>query len=330
MKFLIAGLGSIGRRHLHNLVTLGEKDIILYRTGKSTIPEEELAGFASYNDYQQALDAKPDAVIVSNPTALHLDIAIPAADSGIHLLLEKPVSHSKMRIEELIKAVNKNAVKVLVGFQFRFHPTLIQMKKILSAGEIGEVVSARAHWGEFLPNWHPWEDYRNSYAARPDLGGGVVLTLCHPFDYLRWLIGEVESLWAFTSESAALPTGSESIAEVGVTFSNNATGSIHLDYLQQPGSHTLDVIGTKGSLRWDNSTGELKCFQSSTNKWTSFFPAEGFERNWLFIEEMKSFLSLQRGETTSPCTLDDGIIALDIALAIHRSAAEKSLMKLGR
>jgi predicted dehydrogenase len=235
-----------------------------------------------------------------------------------------------MRIEELKKAVNKNAVKVLVGFQYRFHPTLNRMKEILLAGEIGEVVSARAHWGEYLPNWHPWEDYRNSYAARPDLGGGVVLTLCHPFDYLRWLIGEVESLWAFTSESASLPTGSESIAEIGVTFSNNATGSIHLDYLQQPGSHTLDIIGTKGSLRWDNSTGELKCFQSSTNKWISFVPPEGYEKNWLFIEEMKAFLSYLRGETNSPCTLDDGIKALEIALAIHRSAAEKSLMKLGR
>lgn len=330
MRFLIAGLGSIGRRHMRNLITLGEKDIILYRTGKSTMPEDELTGFTSFTDFQQAMDAHPDAVIVSNPTALHLDIAIPAAESGSHLLLEKPVSHSMERVDDLTRAVKRNAVKVLVGFQYRFHPTLNRMKEILSAGEIGEVVSVKAHWGEYLPGWHPWEDYRNSYAARPDLGGGVVLTLCHPFDYLRWLIGDMVSLWAFTSRTTELGTGTESNAEVGVVFNNNATGSIHLDYLQQPGSHTLDVTGTKGSLRWDNSTCELKLYRSSDKEWTSFFPPEGFERNWLFIEEMKSFLAMLRGESDSPCSLEDGIAALDIALAVHRSAAEKRLINLGR
>ncbi len=246
MKFVIAGLGSIGRRHLRNLVSLGEMDIILYRTHNSTMPEEDLAGFEVLSDYQQALAARPDAVIVSNPTALHLDIAIPAADQGVHIMLEKPVSHSMDRISELQQAAHQKGVKTLVGFQYRFHPTLGKLREILLSGEIGDPVSCRAHWGEYLPNWHPWEDYRKSYAARPDLGGGVVLTLCHPFDYLRWILGEVDTIWAFTSVSDELPIGTESIAEVGMKFANGATGTVHLDYLQQPGSHTLNILGTKG------------------------------------------------------------------------------------
>ena len=207
MKFLIAGLGSIGRRHFRNLLTLGERDIILYRTHQATLPDDELAGFPVETDLLSALSHHPDAVIISNPTALHLDIAIPAAQSGCYILLEKPVSHSMTRLGELEHAIQLNKLKVLVGFQFRFHPGLQKVKQLLDTGSIGDLLSARAHWGEYLPNWHPWEDYKLGYAARSDLGGGVVLTLSHPLDYLRWFLGDVESLWAFKPQRTAHACG---------------------------------------------------------------------------------------------------------------------------
>src|SRR5512146_1303304 len=94
-KLLIAGLGSIGRRHFRNLIALGEKDIILLRTRKATLPDEELAGYPVETDLQEALQKhQPDAVIVSNPTAFHLDVALPAAETGCAILLEKPISNS--------------------------------------------------------------------------------------------------------------------------------------------------------------------------------------------------------------------------------------------
>src|SRR4030042_4849275 len=94
MKFLIAGFGSIGRRHFRNLLELGERDILFYRTHRSTLADDELAGFPVETDLRAALAYKPEAVIIANPTALHLDVAIPAARCGCHLLLEKPISHS--------------------------------------------------------------------------------------------------------------------------------------------------------------------------------------------------------------------------------------------
>ncbi len=126
MKFLIAGLGSIGRRHLRNLVALGEKDILLYRTHQSTLPEDELAGFPVETELRAALNQGPDAVIVANPTALHLSVAIPAARQGCHLLLEKPVAESMEGMADLVAAVKEGGGQVLVGYQFRFHPGLIQ------------------------------------------------------------------------------------------------------------------------------------------------------------------------------------------------------------
>jgi len=187
MKFLIAGLGSVGRRHLRNLLSLGEKDILLFRTLQSTFPDDELAGLPVETNLNAALAKQPDAVIIANPTALHLQVAIPAANAGCHLLLEKPISHSMEGVDLLESALKQGGGNVLVGFQFRFHPGLIQAKRWLDDGQIGRPLSFRAVYGEYLPSMHPWEDYRQSYSARQDLGGGVLLTLCHPLDYARWL-----------------------------------------------------------------------------------------------------------------------------------------------
>ena len=94
MKFLIAGLGSIGRRHLKHLLALGQRDIVLLRSDKGTLPDDTLVDFPVEKDLDAALTHKPDAVIVSTPTALHLDTALPAAEAGCHIFLEKPVSHN--------------------------------------------------------------------------------------------------------------------------------------------------------------------------------------------------------------------------------------------
>ena len=315
MKFLIAGLGSIGRRHFRNLRALGEHDILLYRTHKATLPDDELAGVPVETDLHAALAHKPDAVIVSNPTGLHLDVAIPAAEAGCHLFLEKPISHSMEGVDKLREAVARNGVRVLVGFQFRFHPGLRTVKDLLARGEIGQPVSVRAHWGEYLPNWHPWEDFRVGYAARPDLGGGVVLTLCHPLDYLRMLLGEAEVAWSLTSnQGLGLPV--EDTAEVGLRFANGAVGSVHLDYVQRPPGHWLELVGTEGTIRWDNADGAVKIFRVSNNDWETVLPPAGFERNTMFADEMKHFVAIMRGEQSPACTLEDGVKVLEMCLGI--------------
>ena len=163
MRFLITGFGSIGRRHFRNLITLGYKDIILLRSNKSTLDTSELEEFLVETSLDAALEHKPDVVVISNPTALHLDVAIPAALQGCHLFFEKPISDSMDRIPELLDALKIGGGKVMTGFQYRFHPGLKQVKTWIEDGLIGNVISASAHWGEYQPGWHPWEDHRKSY-----------------------------------------------------------------------------------------------------------------------------------------------------------------------
>jgi predicted dehydrogenase len=327
LKFLIAGLGSIGRRHLRNLRTLGETDILLYRTHQSTIPDVELADYPAHTDLQAALSEYPDAVIVSNPTALHLDIALPAAEAGCHLLLEKPISHNMDRVSTLMKIVNDQNLQVLVGYQFRFHPGLRKIKSLLSDNQIGRPLSFRAHWGEYLPTWHPWEDYRQSYSARRELGGGVTLTLSHPLDYLHWLIGEVEEIWAFTAQQSDLELDVEDSAEIGLRFKNGVIGSLHVNYTQRPPSHQLEIVGTQGTIQWELASGATKHYQPHEEIWETYSPPPGFERNALFLDEMRHFINLAKGRVTPLCSLADGKYALELALGAISSAGKGKMVK---
>jgi predicted dehydrogenase len=340
MKFLVAGLGSIGRRHLRNLITLGEKDIVLLRSHRATLPDGELAGYPVETNLAEALQKhKPDAVIVANPTSMHLDVAIPAAEVGCHILLEKPISHSLERVSILQQTAEKSGSKILVGFQFRYHPTLNEARELIQSNALGKILTVHAHWGEYLPQWHPWEDYRQSYAARAELGGGAIVTLTHPLDYLRYLLGEVESLWSFNGHISPLEIDVEDIAEIGLRFASGAVGGIHVNYFQRPPAHRLEIIGTNGTLRWDNADGILHFYRFSSPFGSyadqppapvieSFYPPEDFERNQLFVAQTRHFIETARGEKEPVCSLEDGVMALRLALGAHESQKTGQVVQL--
>jgi len=323
VKFLIAGYGSIGRRHMRNLLALGQRDIVLYRRRRSSLPDDELQGFPVETSLEEALSHKPDAVVIANPTSLHLDVAIPAAEMGCHILMEKPISHSLERVVLLQRALEQGGGQILVGFQYRFHPGLQRVKGLLGEGAIGRLLSLRVEWGEYLPGWHPWEDYRQGYSARSDLGGGVTLTLCHPLDYLRWLAGEVEELYASVGHISDLEIDVDDTAEIVLRFSSGAVGSVHLDYYRRPGIHRMEMTGSDGMLAWDNADGSVRLYRAETANWEVFSAPEGFERNTLFIDELRHFLDVISGRSLPVCTLQDGIRALQLALAAYRSSSEK-------
>ncbi len=343
MKYLIAGMGSIGRRHMRNLIALGEKDIVLFRTRKATMPDDELAGFPVETDFHEALKKhKPDAVIVGNPTSMHLDIAIPAAEAGCAILLEKPISNSTDRLGQLESAVKKSGSNVLVAFQFRFHPGLMRAKQLISDGEIGRIISAHVHFGEYLPAWHPWEDYRQGYAARADMGGGVVLTQCHSLDYLPWLVGKVRSAWGFTGKLSDLEVDVEDTAEIGLRFESGVLGNLHLDFNQQPPAHRFEIIGTKGTIKWDLSDGAARIYRASAEslaistgreikaggEWAAYPLPENWERNVMFLEQMKHFVAVVRGEAEPACTLEDGVRVMKLISAVHESQKTGQLAHL--
>lgn len=318
-EILIAGLGSVGQRHLSNLRALGWPDVRVYRTGRSALPGVD-PGIVDH-DLTSALARRPLAVIVANPSACHVPIALAAARAGAHLLIEKPLSHDLSGVAELEQAVATHNLMALVGFQFRFNPGLRQLRDWIRSGEIGAIVTAQAHWGEYLPDMHPWEDYRNGYAARAELGGGVLLTLCHPFDYLRWLVGEIVDVSAVESREDSLGVSVDTCIDAALRFAGGASGHVHLNFVQRPTEHRIVIVGTQGTVAWNQADQSARLYSGASTRWEVVRPPDGFERNSMFLDEMRHFLACLAGDAAPICTLGDGRAALEAVLAAKRAIA---------
>jgi predicted dehydrogenase len=225
-------------------------------------------------------------------------------------------------------AIAQSGSKVLVAFQFRFHPGLLCARQLIRDGAIGRIISAHVHFGEFLPAWHPWEDYRKGYAARADLGGGVLLTQCHSLDYLPWLVGPVDAAWGMVAKLSDLDVDVDDTAEIGALFDGGAVGSLHLDFNQQPPSHRFHIIGTDGTIQCDFADGAVKLYRAQDKHWEAYPLPEGWERNVMFMEEMRHFVQVARGEVDPTCTLDDGIRVMRLIEAVRQSQETGRLVHL--
>jgi predicted dehydrogenase len=319
-EVLIAGAGSIGRMHARSLLAVDPgRRLRFLRSGHGGALDAELGSLPVDLDLDAALARAPAAVVVAVPTALHVPLATRALRAGCHVLLEKPVSHTLDGLDELRAAERAGPGRVLVGFQWRFHPGLRAVRRWLARGLIGEVVHARAYWGEWLPGWHPGEDYRGGYAARADLGGGVLLTLCHPFDDLRFLLGEVESASAECARRSGLDLDVEDTALVTLRLRSGALAAVALDYARRPPAHALRVTGTHGVIAWDATSGVARLRRVDGTRRLAA-PPSGFTRAHLFRAQARHFLECVEGRARPACGLDAGIAALKVALAAHRSA----------
>lgn len=318
VRVLISGIGSIGRRHLANLRHLGVEELLVHQAPGRSVPQVSEA-IAVYLDLEEALDRKPEAVFVTNPTSLHIPTALAAARRGSHLFIEKPLSHEMAGVDELVSVVESSRLIAMVGCNFRFHPLLRLARDLLAEQSIGRVIAARLHWGEYLPGWHPWEDYRKGYSARRELGGGVILTLIHELDSAYWLFGDVGDVYAVAGHRSRLEVDVEDTAEILLWTLGGVTVSVHLNYVQRPPYRTLQVVGEDGTLEWDYYRGRLSMY-SSAKGWRYWSDPPGFERNTMYVDEARHFLECLEGRAQLLAPLREGRRVLEIALAARRSA----------
>lgn len=314
MKILIIGLGSIGSRHLANLLKLGYKDIILYRTKKSRMKGiKKFSSLPVYYNLNAALKEKPDIAIISNPTSLHVKTALECANAGCDLFIEKPLSNDLKNLKKLSAVVRKKRLVTFIACQFRFHPHLMAIKKWVDTGKLGKVIYVSARWAEFLPDWHPWEDYRKGYSALRKLGGGVILTLIHCLDYMYWIMGGVSEALSVKGKLTNLNVDTEDIAEIVVKFKNRAIGHVHLDYFQKPRVHDMLLVTEKERVYW-NCHNNTMVLEDRKGRKRSIRVPRGFERNTMFINELKHFLECVKKRRQTLIPLTQGIDVLKIAL----------------
>ncbi len=324
LRVLVVGLGSIGVRHFTNLRQLGCRHVGVFRSLKRALHKPiDLSGVALYDDFDQALRQGYNAVVVCNPTSLHLEYAQRAAEAGCHLYIEKPVSDTLENTDELLQTVQKNKLVAMIGCQFRFHPNLIAIKRWLDQKLVGRLLSVYVDTGEYLPGWHPWEDYRTSYAARQDLGGGVILTLIHEIDYLYWLLGPLRPLDTIGGNSGALEVDVEDHLTSMLLSHEHVPVMLHMDYLQRPPCRRMKIIGNHGVIEWDYYRGVARLVVDGELKETSELP-HNWERNDLFLGIMADFLESVCQGREPHVPLEDGIKTLRIALELKTQLARQS------
>lgn len=290
MKILVCGLGSIGERHVGNLLSLGYDDIIVYR--KRELPLRTLdKQFPVFTSLDTALLEKPEVAIICNPTHLHHDTTERCLKGGCHVLVEKPISHTSDGLSGLSALAESLSLQVMVGYMMRFHPCLIRIKEWLKAGDIGKLVYIRSQWGEYLPDWHPWEDYRKSYAALMSMGGGPGLTLSHELDTLLWLGGDYSRAMGLCNYGSSLEVDTEHGVDLLIQFENGATGNVHMDYFQSPPARTLELVGTNGRIEFDYFRSRAVRYAGGESQLCDVCDvSENFDRNNLFVDELRYFL----------------------------------------
>lgn len=344
MKVLVAGLGSIGQRHVRNLRGLfgARVEILAYRErGLPHVISEQLTiipgrtvdefyDLRSVGRLDEGLAQRPQAVLICNPSSRHIPTALAAVDAGCPVLIEKPLSDCADGVDELIARVEHQGVTAAVGYQLRFHPALIRLRELLDARSIGRVVAVRAEMGEFLPDAHPYEDYREGYAARADLGGGVVRCFIHEFDYLYWLFGMPRRLLTIGGRLGDLHIAVEDTASTLMECDVDGRAvPIHVQqtFTQRPPSRTCTVSGDAGCIHVDLHAPRLTRTDRH-GRLVENEPFDGFHRNQMFVDELDHFLACADGRDTPKVPLREAAHSLRIALAASESLRSSRMVEL--
>jgi predicted dehydrogenase len=313
-RILVSGAGSIGERHIRNLLRLGHDAIAVHRV--RGLPFRTLdRDFPVYNDLGQALaEFRPTVVFVTNPTASHMPVALEAAAAGCHLFIEKPLSHTLEEVGRLQRLLSTHRRSAMVGYMLRFHPLFRRVKAWLDEGpegRMGRPLFVRASWGENVIDWHPWEDYRESYAVRPEMGGGPALTLSHEYDLLVWLLGLPQEVIGMAAQHSPLEAACEHTLDTLIRFESGAVANVHLDYCQRPPSRSWEIVGTRGRAsvdyfagliqRWDLPVGGPPVEGAPRGPAETHSLPHDFDRNDLFVAELEYFFDcLDRGVDPAP------------------------------
>ena len=307
---LIAGCGSIGRRHARVLRSMDVRDIRICDpvAEQRNLLLSETQSAVEYSSYEEGLDSGPDAALICTPPSLHIPMAIRAMDSGAHVLSEKPLSSSLEGIGELESTIERTNRSFMVAFCFRYHEGLNMAKDMLDVGRIGRLVSIRCRMGEHLPTVRP--DYKKMFVLK-EVGA---FDLTHEIDLACWFAGQkTTELHSVHGAFSDLGFTAPDVVELVIRFENRCLANIHLDFFSMPRMRLTELIGTEGTIAvefasWDRCSVSL--FEKTGGEWArTDLPTE---RDHMFRREDRDFLEgITEGKPMS-IPLSEAVKSLEI------------------
>jgi len=327
---LIVGLGSIGKRHLRNILAIENTkklEIIIYsKQTKSYLSNYK--NIKIFDTLDKCLLEKPDVGFITNETVHHIPIAIKLAKVGLDLFIEKPLSNKISNVKTFSKIIKTKKLITLVGCNLRFHRCINEIKNLIDQKVIGDIISVKVECGTYLPDWHPNENYSKSYASRDDLGGGVVLTCIHELDYLFWFFGETQEVFSMTGKYSNLKITASDLSAIILKFKNNIIAEVHLDYFQKPEARSCKLIGTKGTITWDSLSNEVKIYDFKKSKWKSKLKIKKYDKNEMYVKELEHFIQCVNKKKKTINDISQGEYVLKVALGIIKSSKLKKSIAL--
>lgn len=278
---------------------------------------------------EDALDPLPDAALITCPASEHISIAMSLAEKGIHIFIEKPLSHNLDNIDKLIAMVRRKRLVAIVGYTLRFSEALNVLKNALDEGAVGKIFGFRAEVGQFLPDWRPGVNYAESASAKKSLGGGVVLELSHELDYVRWLFGNVKAVQAVTGRLGDLGIDVEDTAEIILHCNHGKIiGSIHLDMLQRTPVRYCRVFGSEGTLVMNFLDNSVMIFSGGSTEGRYLSKPQVIDQNQMYIDEINHFFTCIKTGVKPLIGLYDGKKVMELVHAIKKSSAEHKVVVL--
>ncbi len=326
MKILVCGAGSIGRRHIENLQKIGVM-VLAWRSRRELADElSKQYNIRVYTSIDEAIN-NADGVVVATTTNTHIEIAVKVVEYNKALFIEKPLSDSYKSIKPLLEKIKENHI-IEVGFQLRAHPNLIKLHKLIKRYEFGPLYTYRAAVGQRLDEWRLGVDYRKSYSANRDLGGGALLDLTHEIDLIQWLTGPVRNVYGDLAKVSDLQMNAEDLVNLTLVNENNAVGQVQLDMLSPVYRRELELVFQKAILRWDAVTGILKKI-TPEGVVIEHQVSDKFDRNDMFMYQMQHFIDRVSDKKIKPlCSIHSGIEVQKIVEAAQKSNKIKKNIKV--
>ncbi len=236
MKIIFFGLGSIGMRHARILKEFFPHELYAFRSTQG-VPVNNL-GIPEVSTWQEVEKIKPEIALVTNPTSMHIETALKCAKLGMHLFIEKPLSHSMNGVEELIRLCHDQKLTGYTAYCMRFHPVIKELKERIKDKKILHV---RAAVSSYLPQWRSGTDYKKSYSANAGQGGGVLLDLSHEFDYIEYLFGPVRDMKGWFGRISEVTTDAEDAADIVMKTATGVPINLHMNFMSRFEERTVIV-----------------------------------------------------------------------------------------
>ena len=298
MKFLVIGLGSMGKRRVRNLIALGyREDIAGFDPREDRRDDAKQYEIDVFDDFEEAVKKhKPDAFVISTPPHLHMKYAYYAVERNISCFIEASVVDAE-KILNLAKKTKDKSIVMAPSCTMRYYPAPKKIKSLLEGGVIGKVLNFNYQTGQYLPDWHPWESIEEFYVSNPDTGGCREIV---PFE-LTWLndiFGDSKPLACARKKLTEIPADIEDIYHCLLEYPNNVLGNLTVEVISRPkATSDIRILGSEGEIVYSGDTNTLKYINTKMEDWNIVSFEHGtVEEGYInpeepYINEMKDFVN---------------------------------------